>query len=227
MKLQSILLCSTLAVTSVYADVTIDDIKKASPEISNIQEIKNIPDSELIEILVGKSDVFYITNNMRYAIRGEIIDLKSKKNLTQERVSELRKIDFSTLDLSRAIKIGSGNKKMASFEDPNCGYCKKLTKEIASMKDVSVYVFLLPILGPDSESKSKNIWCAKNQAETYINWMVKGVTPPDASCDAIGILQENKKFAMDIGIRGTPGIIFQDGKMNPGFLPAKEIEKRL
>lgn len=219
----------SLAAASSHADTDVAALKNAIPEMKNIEEAKTLPGGDLIEVRIGKSEIIYVTSDFKYGVKGEIIDLKTKKNITRERISELTKINFEKLNLANAIKIqkGDGSKKFASFEDPNCGYCKKLTKEVLAMNDVSVYVFLIPILGHDSEIKSKNIWCARDKEKTYINWMIDNITPPNVDDCHSEALKQNKVFALEAGIKGTPAIIFPDGRINSGVLPAQEIQKRL
>ena len=121
-------------------------------------------------------------------IQGSLIDTKSRVNLTEARIAKLTQIDFASLPLKDAILIkqGSGARKLVVFGDPNCGYCKKLERDLLTLKDVSIYTFLYPILGPDSNVKSRDIWCAREPAKVWRGWMVDGNTPPKAmgACDS-------------------------------------------
>ena len=139
-------------------------------------------------------------------------------------------IDFAKLPFKDAIvyKQGTGERKMAVFADPNCGYCKRFERDLNEVKNVTVYTFLYPILGPDSIEKSKNIWCAKDRSATWREWMLEGAPPTKAmgQCD-VTALQRNAEFGRKYRINGTPGIVFEDGKRVPGAMNAEQIEKQL
>jgi thiol:disulfide interchange protein DsbC len=79
---------------------------------------------------------------------------------------------------------GNGKRKVAVFEDPNCGYCKRFERDLQNVDNVTVYMFLYPILSPDSAEKSRNVWCAKDRAKAWQDWMVRDQVPANAaSCD--------------------------------------------
>jgi thiol:disulfide interchange protein DsbC len=181
----------------------------------------------LYEVQVG-GDIFYTDEKGGYFFLGDIVDAKAKKNLTEERKSKLAQIKFSDLPLDLAFKVvrGNGSRVIATFEDPNCGYCKKLAKEVAGMNDVTIYTFLYPILSPDSMEKSKNIWCAADRVKAWNDWMVNGVAPPAAKCDASAV-EKSRALGQKLNIRGTPTIFFTDGNRVPGFMPVAQLEKAI
>ena len=126
------------------------------------------------------------------------------------------------------IKQGDGSRKMAVFVDPNCGYCKRFEKDLAQIKDVTIYTFLIPILGPDSTTKSRDIWCNKESTKVWRAWMLDGVTPPKSmgTCD-VAALDRNLEFSRKQRINGTPAMFFADGTRKPGALPGAQVEKLL
>jgi thiol:disulfide interchange protein DsbC len=121
---------------------------------------------------------------------------------------------------------GNGKRKLAVFEDPNCGYCKRFERDLAKIDNVTVHVFLYPILGGDSPEKSRNIWCAKDKGKAFLDWMLKDVTPPTASCDGAAVAR-NVELGKKARITGTPTLIFADGTRVPGAIGADRIEKLL
>ncbi|RYF80516.1 MAG: DsbC family protein [Comamonadaceae bacterium] len=197
------------------------------PQLANIEEVRKAPIPGMYEVRVG-FDVFYTDENGNYLIQGSMLDVKNRKNLTEERVAELSALKFDQLPLKDAFKIvrGNGKRKLAVFEDPNCGYCKVFEKDLRNVNDVTVYLFLYPILGADSHTKSRDIWCAKDKAASWNAWMVDGVKPASAECD-IAPLQRNVAFGRKFNITGTPTLIFADGTRAPGALPAAQVEKML
>ena len=108
----------------------------------------------------------------------------------------------------------------------NCGYCKHFEKDLRNVDNVTVYLFLYPVLGPDSKVKSRNIWCSKDKAKTWADWMVNEVKPVDANCDAAAI-DRNVAFGRKYNITGTPTLIFADGSRTPGAIPSAQVEKQL
>ncbi len=135
----------------------------------------------LYEIVIG-TELFYVDQEVNYAlVGGRAIDLKTRDDLTAKKRDELLKVDFKSLPLDQAIRIvrGDGSRRLVTFEDPNCGYCKKLYRDLAGLKNVTIYTFLYPILSQDSFDKSKAVWCAKDRARAWDDLMVNGKAPLD------------------------------------------------
>ena len=197
------------------------------PQLANIDEVRKAPMPGLYEVRVG-FDVFYTDENGNFLLQGALLDVKNRKNLTEERVAELSAVKFDQLPLKDAFKIvrGNGKRKLAVFEDPNCGYCKVFEKNLREVNDVTVYLFLYPILGADSQTKSRDIWCAKDKAAAWNAWMLDGVKPAGAECDTAA-LQRNVAFGRKYNITGTPTLIFTDGTRAPGAIPTAQVEKML
>jgi thiol:disulfide interchange protein DsbC len=150
-------------------------------------------------------------------------------NVTQERINKLTAIKWSDLPLDRAVKTvrGDGKRVVASFEDPNCGYCKKLAKDMLKLDNVTIYTFLYPILSQDSVDKSKQIWCSTDRAKSWNDWMVEGRSPSGKSdCDTSAIAK-NQEYGRKLNINGTPTLFFADGERIPGAVPLDKIEAKL
>lgn len=216
----------------VFADNTIirKNIAERIPNFPSIDEISKTAVPGLFELRVG-TEIFYTDENGDHLIRGQIIDTKTRTNLTEERVAKLTAIDFSTLPLKDAVvwRQGNGARKIVVFADPNCGYCKKFEQELQHMRDITVYTFLYPILGPDSHEKSRNIWCAKDSGNAWLDWMLRANSPGssiDGKCD-FAALQRNVALGRRHKINGTPSIVFEDGKVVPGAMGREQLEKQL
>ena len=198
------------------------------PNLPKIDEVRTTPMAGLYEIRVNGSEIYYTDAQGTYLIQGNLIDTKARRNLTEERVEKLNAINFDSLPLKDAFVMtrGDGKRKIAVFEDPNCGYCKRFERDLQKVDNVTVYLFLYPILGADSVEKSKAIWCASSKTTAWQDWMVRDVTPPAASCDAAAITR-NVEFGRKYKITGTPTLIFADGTRVPGAINAQQIEKFL
>ncbi|HEY8878877.1 MAG TPA: DsbC family protein [Roseateles sp.] len=227
------LLAAALALLSLPALANEAVIRKAiaerMPNAPKIDEVRPSAMPGLWEIRIG-NEVRYTDATGTYLIEGELIDLKAKKNLTEERIVQLNRVDFASLPFKDAVmwKNGSGKRRIAVFADPNCGYCKRFEKGLQELKDVTVYTFLIPILGGDSPEKTKAIWCSKDNANAWLSWMLKGEQPakPAASCDDAAI-ERNLALSRKIHVNGTPAILLEDGNRIPGAVGPAELEKRL
>jgi thiol:disulfide interchange protein DsbC len=198
------------------------------PALSKIDEVSKTPMNGLYEIRVNESDIFYTDAEGNFLLQGNLIDTKAKRNLTEERVEKLSAIDFAALPLKDAFTQvrGNGKRKMAVFEDPNCGYCKRFEHDLQKVNDVTIHTFLIPILSPDSAEKAKNIWCAKDKNKAWLDWMVRDQPAAKASCDTAA-LERNLAFSKKYKITGTPTVFFADGSRVPGAIGAPQIEKML
>ena len=231
MKLTTALLTVAAATLSLSATAQEDAIRKALaqriPQMDKIDEVRPTPMKGLYEVRIG-TDLFYTDAKGDYVIQGELIDSKARRNLTEDRINKLTAVNFSALPLKDAVTIvrGDGKRKVAVFEDPNCGYCKRFERDLQQVNNVTVYLFLYPILSPDSAEKSRNIWCAKDRAAAWDDHMLRDKTPAAASCDTAA-LQRNLAFGRKHKITGTPTLIFADGSRVPGAIGAKDVEKRL
>jgi thiol:disulfide interchange protein DsbC len=227
--LAAVLLAACL-VPAAFADEAAirKNIAERLPDIPKIDEVTKTAIPGIWEIRIG-TDILYTDENGAYLIQGEVIDTKTRVNLTEQRVSKLTAIDFKSLPLKDAIvwKQGSGERKLVVFADPNCGYCKKFERDLQSVKDVTVYTFLYPILGGDSPEKSKQIWCAKDNIKVWRDWMIKGTPIAESPACDTSALQRNLALGRKHRITGTPGLVYEDGKMQPGAVGAEAVERQL
>jgi len=199
------------------------------PNFPKIEQISRTPMTGIYEVRIG-NELFYTDAEGNYIINGEMMDTRARRNLTEERMEKLLAIDFGQLPVKDAFVIvrGNGKRKLAVFEDPNCGYCKRFERDLQKVDNVTVYMFLYPILGPDSGEKSRAVWCAKDKGKAWLDWMVRNepLAKADAGCDA-SALARNIDFGRKHKITGTPTLIFADGSRVPGAIGTAEIEKLL
>lgn len=207
-------------------------IRKNLPErlanLPPIDDVSKTPIPGIYEVRIG-GELLYTDENGNHLIQGNLIDTRTRTNLTEARLNKLNAVDFAQLPLKDAIvwKNGTGARKMAVFADPNCGYCKRFEADLQKVKNVTVYTFLLPVLGGDSPQKSENIWCAKDQAKAWLGWMLENKTPVKNMGACSTPIARNLAFAQKYRINGTPAIIFTDGTRVPGAINAEQIEKQL
>lgn len=200
------------------------------PNLPKIDEVRPAPIQGLYEIRINESEIYYTDAQGNYLIQGSIIDTKGRRNLTEERTEKLNAISFDALPVkdSFVIKRGNGKRKIAVFEDPNCGYCKRFERDLQKIDNVTVHVYLYPILSQDSIEKAKALWCAADKPAAWSDWMHKETVPQPAAatCDTNAI-SRNVAFGRKYRITGTPTLIFADGTRVPGALNAEQVEKYL
>ncbi len=197
------------------------------PQMGTIDEVNKTPMPGLYEVRVG-TELFYSDTEGNFLIQGALMDTKQQRNLTEERQEILLNVPFAQLPLKDAFTVvrGNGKRKIAIFEDPNCPYCKRFEQDLQKINNVTVYMFLYPILGPDSSDKSRNLWCAKDRSGAWMDWMLRAKAAPEANCN-IEAVTRNVEFGRKYRITGTPTMILADGRRIPGAVSAQDVEKLL
>ena len=231
MKL-AVLLATALLASCVDAQNTVEaNIKKAlEPHLggAKIESVKETPYGGLYEVRVA-GDILYTDKKGEFLVIGQVYDVKSSRNLTRERIDEVNKIKFSDLPLEMALKQvkGNGKRVIAVFEDPNCGYCKRLRQTtLNEIDNVTIYTFMYNILSQDSFTKSKNIWCAPNRNKAWDDWMINGKVPPAAPAACESPNDKVLALGQKLRITGTPAIFFSDGTRIPGAIDLKSLEAK-
>ena len=227
-----LLLCALLlAAPAAWAQEAVirKNLAERLPNLPKIDEISKTPIPGLYELRIGQ-DIVYADEQGNHLIQGNLIDTRTRVDLTEARVNKLSAIDFASLPLKDAIVIkqGNGTRRLAVFSDPNCGYCKRIERDLAKLQDVTIYTFLYPILGADSTAKSKDIWCAQDGAKVWRSWMIDSGTPPKlmGKCDTEAI-ERNVALGKKHRVQGTPALVFEDGTRVPGAIPLEQLEKNL
>ncbi|MFZ5523589.1 MAG: DsbC family protein [Pseudomonadota bacterium] len=196
------------------------------PGIGKIEHIVITPYAGLYEILV-EGQLLYTDAKGLYLFDGNVIETKTRRNISDERRRILFAIDFDKLPLELAVKKvkGNGKRRLAQFTDPNCSFCKRLEKELNKVTDITIYSFLYPIF-PGSDELVRNVLCSKDPVKAWDNWMLNGITPEQALCDTPQT-EQIKALGQKLRVNGTPNIIFGNGIQSPGYLSAEDLERNL
>lgn len=232
MKLIKTALITAMMVTTLGATAQESVIRKnlgeRIPQLQKIDEVSKSPMPGLYEIRVNGTEIYYTDAEGNFLLQGNLMDTKQRRNLTEERIDKLTAISFDALPFKDAFTIvrGNGKRKLAVFEDPNCGYCKRFERDLQKVDNVTISMFLYPILSADSTEKSKHIWCAKDKVKAWQDWMVRDKPAPVASCDTSAI-ERNVEIGRKHKITGTPTLIFVDGTRIPGAISTAQVEKYL
>jgi thiol:disulfide interchange protein DsbC len=240
-----LLLAASLAVACVAAWSDDAAIRKNwnlhNPKGPPIDEITKTPIPGLFELRVG-SEIIYSDDQANYLIYpsrdvtdgrlpdGHLLDTRTKTDLTDQRLTKIMEKEVPRLPYGDALvfKQGNGSRRMVVFEDPNCHYCRDAERSFQQLKDVTIYTFLIPILGQDSVAKARMIWCSKNNAQVWRSWMLDGVMPqrPMGKCE-LAVLERNLDLAARLHLNYTPAIIFDDGSRFAGNADLERLTKRL
>jgi thiol:disulfide interchange protein DsbC len=212
-----------------------------NPKGPAIDEISKTPIAGLYELRVG-ADLIYSDEQGNYLIYpgrdmgngqlpdGHILDVHKNVDVTDQRLAKVMEKEVPKLPYGDALvfKQGDGSRKMVVFEDPNCHYCKDAERSFMQLKNVTIYTFLIPILGDDSTVKARTIWCSRNNAQVWRDWMLNGVMPPRpmGACD-LKVLDRNLDLAARHHLNYTPAIIFEDGSRFAGNADLAHLTKRL
>jgi thiol:disulfide interchange protein DsbC len=230
-KLVSLSLLSVATSLAMADEASVKKAVEAAYPKIKVENVTQTPYAGLYEVFIG-GQIIYTDEKLSYLIlEGRLVDVKTKQDLTSERMEELTKVDFSSLPFDQAIKVvkGNGSRKLVVFSDVDCPYCKRLERdELVNITDVTIYTFLYPItqLHPDSVNKSKSIWCAKDRVKAWEDWIIRDQLPKTVGhCDVP--IEKIGELAKKFGVNGTPALFFADGKRSAGLLPYKEIERRM
>ena len=225
--LSALILALPLAAAAQEATIR-KNLAERVPGLTDIDEVRKTPMNGLFEVRVG-TDILYTDAEGNYLLHGNLLDTKTRKNLTEERVEKLTAIDFKDLQLKNAFTTvrGNGKRKLAVFADPNCGYCKRFEKDLAKINNVTVYTFLIPILGADSVTKSRQIWCSADKTKIWDDWMLREQAPKGEAICNTEALDANLAFARKYRITGTPTLVFENGSRVPGAINAQQLEELL
>ncbi len=196
-------------------------------ENAKVDSVTQTPYSGLFEVRTG-SEVIYTDKKGEYLFVGRILEAKTLRDITKERVDKLSQIKFSDLPLEAAIKTvkGDGKRVLAVFEDPNCGYCKRFRHTLAEIDNVTVYTFMYNILSEDSSVKSRNVWCSADASKAWEDWMVNGKAPAAAPDSCTTPNEKVLALGKKMNITGTPTVLFADGSRIPGAVDAKALEQK-
>lgn len=194
-----------------------------------VKSVRKLPYTDLFEVVLANNDIVYTNAKTEFTLIGHMINNADMSDMTQARLDELSVVDFKALPFAQSFKQvkGDGSRQIAVFEDPNCGYCKAFRHTLENMNNITVHTFVVDILGPQSTATAKQLLCAKDQGAAWDNWMLRKQLPDNSGdCDT-SMLEKNKALAQQLGVTGTPTIIFENGKRIPGAPDQASLEQML
>lgn len=215
----------TAAAMTAAADATSDFIQQLHSRYPATLGSTVAPAFPGFYSIVTGNEVLYMRSDFSVLLHGDVVDLKTGQSLSAQILTV--KAEPSMLNPSDAIHIGNGKQKIAIFADPDCPYCRKLQPELMKLKNVSVDIYELPLasLHPNSTRMAQDIWCSTNPAKSWDDYVSKNITPTDKTC--LNPLARNLALSEKLHISGTPALVFPDGTIHAGYLPAYQIQAQL
>jgi thiol:disulfide interchange protein DsbC len=227
----AVLAVSIWALTAASANADEAQVKQALQArfpTMTVESVTKAPFAGLYEVVLD-GEIVYTDDKVEYFFAGNLYDIRTlpPRNLTQENSGKMvvHALNGSRESAIKRVK-GDGKRTLYTFEDPNCGYCKQLNRELLKVDNVTIYTFLLPILSQDSVEKARAVWCSEDRAQAWDNLMLKAALPEGGKSCAAPI-EKNLQLMRRFGIRGTPAIYLENGRHIGGYLPAEKIEQAL
>jgi thiol:disulfide interchange protein DsbC len=174
--------------------------------------------------------VIYVDATGNYVIQGKIYDLRNERDLTEERLRKLNAIKFESLPLDLAVKVqrGNGKRVLAMFSDPYCPACRQFERALAQIDNITVYVFMYPVIRPENSDHSRMVWCAPDRAKA---WLELAAAPkpklPDAAAGCGDPVDKVLKLGRSLGVNSTPTLILANGERLSGGLGASDLRELL
>lgn len=224
MRRIAFLTLSVLPLT-VLGDDTADAVRARLLErypSTPVDTVRTTPIAGLFEVAMGRK-IVYVDATGQYFLFGRIFDLPGNRDLTEDRLRDLSRLDVSLIQPDQVLEQGEGSQVVYVFSDPACGHCKRLEQTLAGMPTLRVRTILLP-LQPGSTDLARNIWCVPERQRAWSDWMLKGTRPDPApeACQA-GVLERNLALAKRFGIRATPALVSPDGRISLGAMEASAL----
>ena len=218
--------------SAMQAIATDDDSKKLLALLK-----KKLPGTTFTEVSRSQLDGIFMVRmgrNIAYAdatgrhfLFGHLYDMDTRQDLTAQALQAAPVVAWKDLPLEKAIRLGSGELKLAVFSDPDCPFCRQVEIELAKMKNVEIYVFMYPIEGlhKGATRTSQSIWCAPNRGTAWREYMLAGKKPVLRNCS--NPVAETVALAERMGLNSTPTLISGDGRVVSGAATAVEITQWL
>ncbi|HEU4351006.1 MAG TPA: DsbC family protein [Burkholderiales bacterium] len=211
-------------------------IRKAlEPKLSGakIEGVQPAPISGLWEVRVRTDRglrILYTDPSATYVIDGSIHDLRTNRDVTEERLRKLNAIKFDSLPLDLAVKVqrGNGKRVLAMFSDPYCPACRNFERVLAQMDDITIYVFMYPVIRPENADHSRAVWCSPDRAKAWLD-LAAAPRPkvPDAPSSCTNPVDRLLEVGQKLGVNSTPTLFFTNGERMAGGLRPEDLKEML
>lgn len=202
-------------------------------EGARIEGIQPAPVPGLWEVRYRGEDgvqILYADATGTHIIQGRIFELRSDRDLTEERTRKLNAVRFDSLPLDLAVKVqrGNGKRVMAMFSDPYCPACRQFERILGQIDDVTIYVFMYPVIRPENASHSRAVWCSPDRAKAWLE-LAAAAQPkvPAAGTNCANPVDKLLVAGRKLGVNATPTLFLASGERISGGLSAADLRKML
>ena len=200
---------------------------------AKIEGVQPAPISGLFEVQIRAAEgvqIVYTDATGNFVIQGSIVDLRQGRDLTRERMQKLSAIDFKKLPLDLAVKIqrGNGKRVLAMFSDPYCPACRQFERSLAQLNDVTIYVFMYPVIRPENADHSRAVWCSPDKVKAWLE-LAAAAKPkiPDTPARCDNPVDKVLALGKSLGVNSTPTLYLTNGEKVSGGLPAADLRELL
>jgi thiol:disulfide interchange protein DsbC len=173
--------------------------------------------------------IVYSDEKGSHIFMGRLIDVRNDRDLTDERMQKLSAIDFGKLPLDLALKVqrGSGKRQIAMFTDPHCPYCRRLEQTLLQIDDITVYVFMYPVIRSDLADHSRAVWCAKDRVKAWLDLaaLERPKVPEAASCP--NPVDKVLQLGRAMRINATPTLFLANGERIGAGMEVGALRRKL
>ena len=200
---------------------------------AKVDGVQATPIPGIFEVRIQGRDgpqIYYVNAAGTHLFAGNLIELKSSRNLTEERLRKLTAIEFNALPLDQAVKIqrGGGKRVMAMFSDPYCPYCRRFEQTLLEMDDITVYVFMYPVIRPENADHSRAVWCSRDRAKAWLD-LAAAERPvvPEAAPTCPNPVDKLLELGRSLRVNGTPTLFFANGERAGGGMEVGKLRAKL
>lgn len=196
-----------------------------------LESVQKAPYGDLYEVALRTAEgpvIYYVDGSASVIILGNVIDAKTGRDLTEARQRKLTAVRWESLPFESAVTTvrGNGRRKIAVFSDPNCPFCKRFEATLDKIDDITVHIFLYPVIKPESVPLTKSVWCSKDRAKAWNDLMLRGVRP-QAAPDCNTPVERLVELGRRLGATSTPTWILANGEHYKGALPLDQVRRLL
>ena len=228
-----LLMLVMLALPAAANEAAIRQVLKSKFPGVRVDGVQPAPVPGLFEVRFQNQDgpqILYTDAQATYFFDGSLIEAKSGRNLTEERLAKLSAIEFKALPLDLALKIqrGNGKRVLAMFTDPYCPYCRRLEQALLQIDDITIYVFMFPVIRPDYADHSRAVWCAPDRVKAWLD-LAAADTPkvPAGGANCANPVDKVLEYGRSLRINGTPTLFFANGERAGGGMPIGQLRTKL
>ena len=227
------LVAALLALPAIADELQIRQAIEAKLGGVKVDGVQPTPMAGIFEVRFQTPDgpkIVYTDAQGNYLLTGRLIDLRNDRDLTEERLQKLTAIEFGSLPLDLAVKVqrGNGRRVLAMFSDPYCPYCRRLEQTLLQIEDITVYVFMYPVIRPENADHSRAVWCSKDRAKAWLELAALDrprIPAVGASC--ANPVDKVLELGRSLRVNGTPTLYFANGERAGGGMELGQLRQKL